>query len=68
MNNLKNESGSTYEPILQQWLDGMAYVVSWWLQSSQEERVAVTRIVIEQERLKGKLADAPVARADANAA
>jgi hypothetical protein len=62
--NSENENKPTYEPILQRWLDGMAYVVSWWLKASEEERVAVTRIVIEHERLKGRLAE----HADADAA
>jgi hypothetical protein len=59
----ENESKPTYEPILQRWLDGIAYVVSWWLKASEEERAAVMRIIIDQERLEAKLADAQVTAA-----
>jgi hypothetical protein len=58
----------TYEPILQRRLDLIASVFAWWQKASDEERVAITRIVIAQEQLEAKLADARMARADANAA
>jgi hypothetical protein len=56
--NPENESVSTYEPILQRRLDLMTSVHSWWQKASDEERVAITRLVIEQERLEAKLANA----------
>ena len=64
--NPENKSRSTYEPILQQKLDMMDEIISWWLKASDEERVTVMRAFIEHERLEATLADARVARADAN--
>jgi hypothetical protein len=61
--NSKNENRPTYEPILQRRLDMMADVISLWLQASDEKRAAVMRIIIDQERLEAKLADAQVTAA-----
>jgi hypothetical protein len=59
------------EPEVQRRLDSMNYVFEWWQHASDAERVAITRIAIEHERLerladpKLKPADAPTAFADA---
>ena len=66
--NPENENKPTYEPILQQKLDMMADILSWWQSATHEQHVAIMRSFIEYERLEAKLADAPVARADAQAA
>ena len=60
--NPENESRPTYEPILQRRLDMMAQVISWWQRTTDEEHVAIMRLVIEQERLEAELADGNVSK------
>jgi hypothetical protein len=64
-NQQHGEGQSTYEPILQRRLDMMADVFSWWQRTTNEEHIAIMRLVIDQERLEAKLADATRDRADA---
>ena len=51
----ENESRPTYEPILQQKLDMMDEIVSWWQRTTYEQHADIMRSFIEYERLKPNL-------------
>jgi hypothetical protein len=51
----ENESRSTYEPILQQKLDMMDEIISWWQRTTHEQHVAVMRTFIDYERAEANL-------------
>jgi hypothetical protein len=66
--NSENERGLTYEQVVQRRLDAMAEIVSWWQRTTHEEHVDIIRAFIDYELTEAVLADARIARANANAA
>ena len=55
--NPETRSRPAYEPILQQKLDMMNEITSWWQRATHEQHVAIMRDFIEFERLEAKLID-----------
>jgi hypothetical protein len=62
---------TTLDPEVQRKFDAIARFIAWWLRATDEARITITRIAIEQERLEQlaerKPADAQTAVADAQA-